>query len=84
MFGFTPPWILKYIVGISIVLFTFLPAGFICDLVLEGSRTSSFAFCGPDIVYLKTAGVLSLYFLPAAIFLVLYWRHREKPSKWRA
>ena len=71
------------VVTLNILLFSVVPAGIICEYLLNNSKHSLFAYCGPDVIYLKLLSVIMFYVLPATLLLMKYLKLRKPKSKWK-
>lgn len=76
-FGF-----LNIITLLDALIFSVLPALYMCDLFLNFASDSTFVYCS-DIPYLKLPSVILIYVLPSIYFFAKY--HQTKPfvSKWK-
>ena len=77
------PVIGSKVVALNAIVFSFMPAAFMCDFLLNNSRESIFAFCGPDVVYLKIPSVIILSVSPSIYFLFRYVKSKNFKSQWK-
>ena len=75
------PSIQSKVIALNALVFSYLPAVILCELLLSDSKANIFAHCGPDVVYLTITSIIFLYVTPSLYFLIEFMKSQGHTSK---